>query len=755
LVQDVGLRTRASDSRSHKVSFVLAILLILVASLFSFFSTQHLIALSAQARQGDAALLEVNRLVSYLKDVETGVRGYVITADRRYLEPYESGRQGFADTLLRLEALAPAAEVHAGVEQLRQDGRERIAIARTVIDRRGAGASPQSLLPALASGKAAMDRIRAAADRVIAVEQAVAQARQQAVVRQARLTNLVLALSVLASLAAIVWMFRLRDIELVRGDVAQDALRGRTSELEDRVAERAAEVVRYQVLLEAVIENMPDAVFLKDATDGNRYLLLNGAGERLYGRPRDAVIGFTDEQVLPRELLRASDAADAAVLAERRPQVTPDQVWRIGDTYHRVESRRIPIDDAAGELRFILGVLRDVTEGKALEDRVRELQRMDAIGQLTGGIAHDFNNLLAVIMTNVEMLREDVAASGGSVDLADEAIGAVARGAELVRRLLAFARKQHLDPSAVDINERLPGVAALLRRTLGEKVSLQVQLASDLWPAMIDPTQVDDALMNLAINARDAMAGGGTLTVETANVTLETDYTDLHADVAPGDYVLLAVSDTGSGMSPETIARAFEPFYTTKAPGKGTGLGLSQVYGWVKQSGGHIKIYSELGVGTSIKLYLPRAGAHAAAAPEPDAPEPMAGGSETILVVEDNPDVRRAAVRQLQGLGYAVVEASDAREAIGRVREGLRFDLLLTDVVMPGGMTGYELAIEVDKLRPGTRVLFTSGYTELAAPSADAPRGALLSKPYRRIDLDRAVRQALDKPEPETQASAG
>jgi PAS domain S-box-containing protein len=527
--------------------------------------------------------------------------------------------------------------------------------------------------------------------------------------------------------------------------VARDALRGRASELEDRVAERTAEVVRYQALLEAVIENMPDAVFLKDAVDGNRYLLLNSAGERLYGKARDDVIGLTDAQVLPRELLRLSDTADAAVLDSRRPHMIPDQIWRSGETYHRVESRRVPIQDAAGDLRFILGVLRDVTEGKALEDRVRELQRMDAIGQLTGGIAHDFNNLLAVIMTNVEMLRDDMAVQGAATDIADEAIGAVARGAELVRRLLAFARKQHLDPSPIDINERLPGVAALLRRTLGEKVALQVQLASGLWPAMIDPTQVDDALINLAINARDAMHGGGTLTVETANVTLERDYTDLHADVRPGDYVMLAVSDTGTGMSPETIKHAFEPFYTTKAPGKGTGLGLSQVYGWVKQSGGHISIYSELDHGTSIKLYLPRATAGADDSRPEGKAEPMRGGSETILLVEDNPDVRRATVRQLQSLGFTVEEAGDAHEALARIESGLRFDLLLTDVVMPGGMTGYELAAEVERVRPGTRVLFTSGYTELAAPLADAPRGALLSKPYRRVDLDRAIRTALDE----------
>ncbi len=323
---------------------------------------------------------------------------------------------------------------------------------------------------------------------------------------------------------------------------------------------------------------------------------------------------------------------------------------------------------------------------------------------------------------------------------------AASHGAELVRRLLAFARMQHLEPTALDLGERLAAITALLRRTLGQNIQVQMKPAEGLWRALVDPGQVDDALVNLAINARDAMPEGGALTIETGNEILDEDYAAHHAEVAAGDYVMLAVSDTGSGMRPEVIARAFEPFFTTKAEGRGTGLGLSQVYGWIKQSGGHIKIYSELGHGTTVKLYLPRADAPREAAPAgAESAQPVGAGHETIFVVEDNPNVRGIVLRQLKDLGYEVLEAGDGETALDMVRKGAAFDLLLTDVVMPGGMTGYELARQIRALRPGLEVLFTSGYTELAVSSARAAAtGPLLSKPYRKADLGRALRAIFD-----------
>jgi nitrogen-specific signal transduction histidine kinase len=403
----------------------------------------------------------------------------------------------------------------------------------------------------------------------------------------------------------------------------------------------------------------------------------------------------------------------------------------------------VPIGNGSGAPMQILAIVRDVTDAKAREEQVRQLLRMDAVGRLTGGIAHDFNNLLAIIHGNSELIRARLKDGSDSADMADDVIGASARGAELVRRLLAFARMQHLEPEAIDLNARLPDILSLLERTLGENVNVRTKPARDLWPATVDPTQVDDAIVNLAINARDAMPDGGTLTIETQNVILDEDYAAHHVEVVPGDYVMLAVSDTGTGMPPDVIARAFEPFFTTKPEGQGTGLGLSQVFGWVKQSGGHIKIYSELGHGTTIKLYLPRAETETAAAEQPvDVRTPT--GTETILVVEDNAKVRKTVIRQLHDLGYRTIEADGGGAALDLMRRGTSFDLLLTDVVMPGGITGYQLAEQARAERPGLKVLFTSGYTELAAASEADLGHQLLSKPYRKQDLGHAVRAVLD-----------
>ena len=386
----------------------------------------------------------------------------------------------------------------------------------------------------------------------------------------------------------------------------------------------------------------------------------------------------------------------------------------------------------------------DVTEAKQRDQQLAHSQKMDAVGKLTGGIAHDFNNLLAIIHGNAEFLRERVT-DPDSIEFADEVLGAAKRGADLVRRLLAFCRQQELKTEAVDLTKRLPEVVALLRRTLGERISVQTVALPDLWPALIDPTQVDDALVNLAINARDAMPDGGTLTIETANVILDEDYANRHTEVAAGEYVMLAVSDTGTGMPPDVVARACEPFFTTKALDRGTGLGLSQIYGWIKQSGGHINIYSEAGKGTTIKLYLPRA-KDAAASEHVRPVQRTPVGHETILIVEDNSEVRRVAVRQLNELGYVTLEAGDAEEALDLVDSGTAFDLLFSDVIMPGKMTGYDLARAVRKRTPHVKILFASGYTALTAQDGTGAQGLgpLITKPYSKSDLACSVRTALE-----------
>jgi PAS domain S-box-containing protein len=389
--------------------------------------------------------------------------------------------------------------------------------------------------------------------------------------------------------------------------------------------------------------------------------------------------------------------------------------------------------------------IRDLTERIAAEAQVRQAQKMEAVGQLTGGIAHDFNNILTVITGTIEVLADAVADKPQAASIAKMIDEAAERGAALTQRLLAFARKQPLRPGKVDVNELIVETAKLLRPTLGEHIEIESMLEQDVWPSLVDAHQLSTSLLNLALNARDAMPGGGKLTLESGNVYLDERYAKANGDVRPGPYVLVAVSDTGTGIPAALRERVFEPFFTTKEVGKGTGLGLSMVYGFVKQSGGHIKIYSEEGHGTSIKLYLPRAEEPDAAIEAPPV-APVEGGEETILVVEDDHLVRDFVVTQLKSLGYTILATSSGAEALKLIDEGVNFDLLFTDVIMPGGMNGRQLADEALKRRPALRVLFTSGYTEDAILHHGRldPGVLLLPKPYRRSDLAHMIRTAID-----------
>ena len=388
---------------------------------------------------------------------------------------------------------------------------------------------------------------------------------------------------------------------------------------------------------------------------------------------------------------------------------------------------------------------RDVTAQREAEAQLQQAQKMESVGQLTGGVAHDFNNLLTVVVGSLD------AAVGRAPQelrpLVESALQAAERGAALVRQLLAFSRRQTLMPERLRLNDLAAGMEDLLRRTLGEHVEIEMKLRRDLWPAFADRSQVENALLNLAINARDAMPEGGKLTIETDNAHLDGDYAAHNVEVTAGDYVTLAVTDTGTGMTPEVLERAFEPFFTTKDVGKGSGLGLSMIYGFAKQSGGHLKIYSEVGHGTSVRLYMPRHATETGAAAESGAmpPEHPRGG-ETILVVEDDALVRNFVALQLRDLGYSVIEAADGRQARKLLDGDAKIDLLFTDVVMPGGMTGGQLADAAKRQRPNLKTLFTSGYTE----NSIVHHGRLdsgvhfLSKPFRRQDLAIKIREALD-----------
>jgi len=419
---------------------------------------------------------------------------------------------------------------------------------------------------------------------------------------------------------------------------------------------------------------------------------------------------------------------------------------------HGVEQDKLAqqLRDQAGRMEAEIFLrAREVKDANARleeEQRQRQVQKMEAVGHLTGGIAHDFNNILTVIIGMTEILHAAIAHDPQLSTITRMIDDAAARGAEVTKHLLAFSRQQPLQPRDTNLNALVEETAKLLRPSLGEQIEIQTSLEEDAWPAFIDPNHLATAILNLAVNARDAMPEGGKLMLETGNVVLDDGYATANPDVRPGQYVMVAVTDTGSGI-PEAIRdKVFEPFFTTKETGKGTGLGLSMVYGFVKQSDGHIKIYSEAGHGTSIKLYLPRASG-TAAWPEPAAHVEIRGGDETILVVEDDPLVREYISTQLAHLGYRAILAANGSEALAQVDNEIAFDLLLTDVIMSGGMNGRQLAEAVLARRPDARVLFTSGYTENALLSHGRlePGVLLLPKPYRRSDLARMIRVALHR----------
>jgi PAS domain S-box-containing protein len=509
--------------------------------------------------------------------------------------------------------------------------------------------------------------------------------------------------------------------------------------------------------------NMAPIGIIHVGEDG-RFLMVNDFFCQLLGYSRDELLGMTVVQVTDED----DQPATSATLARR-----PADGTRIGKLIKRYRHRDghpiwaevTFVGEAAPESggRYGLGLINDITARKKAEQETERLaaqlqqaQKMEAIGQLTGGLAHDFNNLLAVVLGNLDFLKDMPGLEDDARILVDEAGEAALKGAELTRNLLAFARRQPLTPKLTDVVEVLQRSTKLLLRTLGEHVSLDLRVSERLWPVMIDAAQLESAMLNLAVNARDAMRGGGRLTVEANNVTLDADASQHNAEASPGDFVVVSVSDTGIGMSPEIAAKVFEPFFTTKGT-EGSGLGLSMVHGFVKQSGGHTRLYSEPGRGTTVRIYLPRAQQKTGAARQTDtAPQALPRGDERVLVVEDNDALRRLGVRRLRDLGYQTIEARDAAEALAILRGDAAVDLLFTDIVMPGGMDGRELAAAARRLRPGLKVLFTSGFTAAAASAEDDGelRETLLTKPYRQDVLAQRLRAVIDGRAPTAAAPA-
>ena len=391
--------------------------------------------------------------------------------------------------------------------------------------------------------------------------------------------------------------------------------------------------------------------------------------------------------------------------------------------------------------RRVAAVVAERTETEA---QLRHAQKMDAVGKLTGGVAHDFNNVLQIIGGNLQLLVRDVAGNLRAEQRLQTAIAAISRGSKLASQLLSFGRRQALAPKVINLGRLIRSIDEMLRRALGEGVEIETIIAGGLWNTFVDTLQVENAILNLAINARDAMGGHGKLTIEAGNAFLDDDYAARHAEVTAGQYVVIAVSDTGSGISPDILDHVFEPFFTTKPEGQGTGLGLSMVYGFVKQSGGHIKLYSEPGQGTTVRLYLPRTRELEDVETDTEI-GPATGGTETVLVVEDDEEVRSTVVDMLSDLGYRVLKAKDAQSALAIIESGVPVDLLFTDVVMPGALRSPELARKAQERLPGIAILFTSGYTENAiVHGGRLDHGIeLLSKPYTREAMARKIRHVL------------
>jgi PAS domain S-box-containing protein len=527
------------------------------------------------------------------------------------------------------------------------------------------------------------------------------------------------------------------------------ALRALPTGIKD--AETNARDHAYRLLLEGITDY---AIFMLDAE--GRVSNWNPGAARIKGYTTKEIIGehfscfYSEED-------RAAGRPGLGLATAAREGRFESEGWRIRKDGSRFWASAVieAIRDRSGRLIGFAKITRDMTERLMQQEMLEQAraaliqsQKMEAIGQLTGGVAHDFNNLLTAVLGNLELLgRQPEIQSATPQRLIANAKRAVDRGASLTRRLLAFSRRQTLAPTLTDLNRLVAGMSDLLRRTLGERIAVETVLAGGLWAALVDQNQLEAALLNLAVNSRDAMPEGGKLTIETANTYLDEDYAASRSEVTPGQHVMLAVTDTGTGMAPDVQARAFEPFYTTKGADQGTGLGLSQVYGFVKQSGGHVAIYSEPGHGTTVKIYLPRYLGEGSPEPSLERQPALASSQgETVLIVEDDEAVRQYASAALRQLGYNVYEAGDGPSALRILESQTDISLLFSDVVLPG-MNGRVLAQEARRRRPKLKVLFTTGYSRNAIVHGGflEPGVHLLPKPFTIDSLGRKLRQVLDE----------
>jgi PAS domain S-box-containing protein len=494
---------------------------------------------------------------------------------------------------------------------------------------------------------------------------------------------------------------------------------------------------------ELTLNAIPTPVTFVDAKMQVTYA--NRAMEEWMGRAREQIVGQHLREVVSSESLISLGPQIAAAMRGESVLATESGV-RNGRT-REWQTHLVPQIGPNREVMGFFSILYDLTEIKRLESRLLQAQKMEAIGQLTGGIAHDFNNLLGVVIGNLQLIERSVAETPTLARKVHTAMRAAARGADLTKRLLAFARRQILDPTVVDLNRQLVGLTDLLQRSLGDSIEVRMVQAHDLWLTRVDAGQFENAILNLAINARDAMAQGGRLTVRTQNVVLDSVFCADHPQIEPGEYISISVTDTGCGIEPEVLKRVFEPFFTTKESGKGSGLGLAMVHSFAEQSGGVATIESKVKRGTTVQILLPRSREAQDEREDTIVSKVAPGGTETILVVEDDADLRETVVTALSQLGYRALSAPNAAAALRILSGTEKIDLLFTDVMMPGGMLGPALAKRAREMRPDIEVLFTTGYAEstVLASTAGLSSGEVINKPYRNEDLATRIRHVLDR----------
>ena len=665
-----------------------------------------------------------------LQDAESGQLGFIVTGNEDDLAPYLAALDRIGSSQARLQSATADNPVQQERSRTLADAvQHRLAVmAQAVQARRDGGIEKARSIIASDAGRALTRRIDATLAAMTAEEQSLLTQRLAQFDSRALWVRGLIVFGGLLAVGSLLWAARLLNQAWSRSYRVE--------------AEQRTLAERLRVSLDSLSQGV--GVFEADGSLVNwnecfQVLLDLPKAMVRAGMPYTGLVDYAAET--------GGLQLETADQIKHGPAVPGDPI-----TYectrsngHHLELRRTPTPNGG----FVL-TISDMTKRVQAEAVLRESQKMQAIGQLTGGIAHDFNNLLTVILGNLELTRTRMDRADPLQTRIERATWAAQRGATLTSQLLAFARKQPLMPAPINLTATVPDMIPLLRRTVGEHIDVRSVEPAGLWPAMADAAQLENALLNLALNARDAMPGGGRLTIELANKVLDEPYARSHAEVTPGDYAMLAVSDTGHGMTQDVLARVFEPFFTTKPDGKGTGLGLPMVFGFVKQSGGHVNIYSEPNEGTTVRLYLPRAVGAGAAAPQRNgAPIDLPRGSATILVVEDEPTVREIATAILGDLGYRVLEAADGEEGL-RVfgAHAADIDLLLTDIVLPGKIRGREMAERIGQIRPEVKVVFMSGYTEnsIVHHGRLDDGVSLIGKPFKREQLARKIAEVLGEP---------